>query len=532
VKAPAAYGILLVVFLAGAGTLVVELAAVRLLAPWYGTSSGVWTNVIGVILLALALGYLAGARLCLCADPLRALGACLLLSAAATAWLPAGAGPVAGWFLPAGLRLDEAATLLTWGSLASALVLFFPPAALLGCVGPLAVEALQRRQGGHAGVHGGRVLAAGTLGSLAGTFLTTHVGLPVLGLTRTFLATAAGLAVCGLALCLRPRAAGGARLLALVAGAAVVAALAGSRLVRRPPAGGAVLVEARETAYQSVRVVATPDASGPTRRLEVNEGFDSFQSVWQPEAGLLPPGYYYDQFALPAAWSGVATGGPPWRVLVLGLGAGTAWRVLEGALPVPIDATGVEIDPGVVRLARRHLGLPPEGTAGRRVLSGWDARAALCVLPGPYDQVVLDSYANQVEIPAHLSSVEFFRQVRVRLAAGGWVSANVGGFGLQDPVVAAVGRTLAAAFERRALAVAVPFSRNVVIFARRDAEPPEPGSEAFAAPLARAAGTFAIPGTWRWFEPGVGPPLTDDKNPIDALERRSIREAPEALAGA
>ena len=38
--------------LAGAATMVVELAAVRLLAPWFGTSMVVWTNVIAVVLLA------------------------------------------------------------------------------------------------------------------------------------------------------------------------------------------------------------------------------------------------------------------------------------------------------------------------------------------------------------------------------------------------------------------------------------------------------------------------------------------------
>ena len=54
--------LLLWVGLAGAATMIVELSAVRMVSPWFGASSGVWTNVIGVILLALAAGYLLGAR--------------------------------------------------------------------------------------------------------------------------------------------------------------------------------------------------------------------------------------------------------------------------------------------------------------------------------------------------------------------------------------------------------------------------------------------------------------------------------------
>src|SRR5262245_45693578 len=107
---PRALGLLLWVALAGAATMSVELSAVRMVSPWFGASSVVWTNVIGVILLALALGYLAGARwagrksieLCLAL----ALGA----SAVFTALLPWLAAPVCRWFMPEGLPLEQAGT--------------------------------------------------------------------------------------------------------------------------------------------------------------------------------------------------------------------------------------------------------------------------------------------------------------------------------------------------------------------------------------------------------------------------------------
>jgi hypothetical protein len=177
------------------------------------------------------------------------------------------------------------------------------------------------------------------------------------------------------------------------------------------------------------------------------------------------------------------------------------------------------------------MDLPAEGTEGRRILAGWDARAALTWLAGPYDQVVVDCYANQVEIPPHLASLEFFRELRARLRPGGWLSVNVSGFGLDDPVVAAVARTMAAAFEERALALRVPFAHNVVVHVRRDDEPPAPGGAPFSTPRAREAGARAIEGMWRWFEPAQGARLTDDLNPIEALQRRSILEAAGRLVG-
>ena len=157
----------------GAGTMTVELSAVRLLAPWFGTSLVVWSNVIAVVLLALALGYLVGGRLSGSGRPLCTLGWMLCLAAGTTALIPLVSGPVAAAFLPAGLTLGEAADVVKWGSLAAALTLFLVPAALLGTVAPLAVEAVQeleRRTAGHAG---GSVLCASTLGSLAGVFGTS-----------------------------------------------------------------------------------------------------------------------------------------------------------------------------------------------------------------------------------------------------------------------------------------------------------------------------------------------------------------------
>jgi spermidine synthase len=459
----------------------------------------------------------------------------LLAAGLSAAWTPALAAPVCASFLPQGLSLQQAASLSIWGSLAASLCLFLPPALLLGSVGPLTVELVAVRRGGHAGNAGGRVLCASTLGSLAGTFATTHVLVPHLGLQASFVAAGALLACLGAIALIgsRPGALGHAG--AACVGAALFFAAGDAGAWRKPsPLAGMSVRAERESAYQSLRVVDDTTWSTPLRLLQVNEGLDSFQSVWQERRGLLGAGFYYDLFALPP-WLARARG--PWRTLALGLGAGTAFRVLEGALPDGVEPVlvGVEIDPEVVELGREHFELDTQTHA---VLGGYDARLALRALSAEFECVLLDAYANQVEIPAHLCSVEFFGEVRARLAPGGWLAVNAGGFGADDPVLVALGRTLSRAFGS-ALALRVPRARNWVLFARNGSELPRPRADGACVgadweleglvPRALLQ-PLRLPGSAVWFEDDpAAEVLSDDRNPMETLQRRSLDEGLERL---
>lgn len=508
--------------------MVVELAAVRLIAPWFGTSQTVWTNVIGVVLLALAVGYLAGARLSRRERPERALGWVLAAAASTAAWLPALAPRVAGTFLPEGLALDEVAGLLRWGSLATALVLFLPPALFLGCVSPICAEIVERARGAGAGSAGGRVLCASTLGSLVGTFSTSYWLVPVAGLTKTFLAAGVVLALLAAFVLIASK-----RSIGAGAGVLLVAAAFAPGEMPRPAPKDGVVVAARESPYQSVRVVRRPATDGgrERRELQVNEAFDSFQSVWVPGLGLIGDGSYYDVFALPAWWSERREG--TWRLCVLGLGAGSTFRVVEGTLPrgMELDAIGVEIDPVVVELGREWMELAPGPK--RRVLAGWDARTALAhLLDERFDQIVVDAYANQMEIPPHLCTREFFELVRERLVPSGVVCVNVGAFSLADPVLDGVGGALAAGMRARAVALRVPFSRNVVLVSRRDGMLPGTTDPAFVpaeSPVATLADQLALPGAQRAFLPERDAVLTDDRCDVELRQLASIARARDAL---
>jgi len=299
---------------------------------------------------------------------------------------------------------------------------------------------------------------------------------------------------------------------------------------------GQTLLARAESPYQSVRIVADESGERPLRLLQVNEGTDSFQSAWQPEPGLLPEGYYYDAFALPAWW---ADARGRWRVLVLGLGGGTTFRVLAGASPpgVTLALNGVELDRTVLALAREYLDLDvpaarpgPGDPAG--VVGGLDARVALRLYGEPFDEIVLDCYANQVEIPPHLCTLELFGELRGHLAPGGWLAMNLGGFGFDDPVVSAVAETCATAWGAPVALVRVPLSRNFVLFARRDAPLPIVEGEGGEARVGRVPDSFRgvlgaleLDGSAHLVRPRATAPLVDDHAPVEELQLRSILEA-------
>jgi spermidine synthase len=504
--------------------MIVELAAVRLLAPWFGASQIVWTNVIAVILLALSLGYVLGGRLAARCNPVASLGLALILAGLWVVGLPWLAPSLARQCVPQDMALHEAAELLAWASLALASLVFLPPATLLGTVCPLAIEALSSLRPISAGRTGGLVLCASTAGSLVGVFSTSLVLIPHLGIRLTFLLAGSLLLVAGAAawfLWLRSAVHGTAAsavVILLAAGAA-----RGGMPGPPPPAGFRELAH-RESAYQYIRVVeqAAPVAM---RFLKVNEGLDSFQSVWQPTAGLLPDGFYYNDFLLPACW---VDPGSIKRVLVLGLGAGTVIRVFDRKDWSGTSFLGIELDSAIIAMARDYFGLSEEEDR-LEVQSGLDARVALQIGSEKFDQIVVDCYSNQFEIPPHLCTREFFGEVHARLSPGGWLTANVGGFGFDDPVVSTVAATCAAAFGTAVLLVRVPMSRNITLLARRDARVPwdhgvlEPATSS-ASPLTLRA--RQLPGFARVVYPSSGGRiLTDDSCPIERLQRVALLES-------
>ena len=400
-------------FVAGAGSLAVEICASRLLAPYFGSSTVVWANLIGVVLAALALGYWLGGRVADRWPEPRLLGWIVAVAAALVAVVPFVARPL----LDAGVeQLDEASAGAVVGSFLGVLALFAPPVILLGMVAPFAIR-LALTGVETAGAVAGRLYALSTAGSLVGTFLSALVTIPLFGTQRTLLAVAVLL--------------GGAA--SLLAGPrALVVAAASLVLAAVPPGavkGSAGLLHEEESLYQYVQVLERADGR---RVLRLNEGVAN-HSVWRP-GEVLTGGPWDVPLALPPL-----VGRPLRTVAILGNAGGTTARAIGRYYP-QARVDGVELDPVVSRVGRKWLGL---GDNPRLVVHDADARPFLRRSDERYDLVVVDAY-RQPYVPFYLATREFFRLVRERLAPGGVVALNVAVVPGDDRLVEGVAGTLAA----------------------------------------------------------------------------------------
>src|SRR4051795_13427896 len=83
----------LVAAVVGAASLGAEIAAARLLAPWFGASTIVWANTIATVLVALSAGYWVGGRLADRDPTVEGLCRLVLVAAALLAAVPFVAEP-------------------------------------------------------------------------------------------------------------------------------------------------------------------------------------------------------------------------------------------------------------------------------------------------------------------------------------------------------------------------------------------------------------------------------------------------------
>src|SRR3954447_5004997 len=477
------------VVVVGFSSLGAEIAAARLMAPFFGASTVIWANTIAVVLVALSAGYRLGGRLADRRPSREALAGLVLLASVLLAAVPLVAHP----FLSLSVRaFDTLSVGAFFSSLFGVLVLVAVPVLLLGAVSPWALR-LRLADVSHAGEVAGRLYAVSSAGSLAGTFAAALVLIPHLGTQRTFLVLAA-VPACVAALELRAQWA--------AVPVALIAALALPVGTVKPAETGRVLYET-ETPYQYARVVELPDG---TRRLELNEG-QAIHSLWKPRTVLT--GNYWDGFLVLPFANGAS--GPPGRIAILGTAGGTVARAYAHFYPATrIDA--VDIDGKLFDIGRRWFGLTPRPQL--RTIAQ-DARPFLRGTHERYDAIFVDAY-RQPYIPFYLATREFFALVRDHLRPNGTVIVNIGHPRDSPALERALTATLRAVFPH--LARDPIASTNTLLMA---STVPLDGVRLHAAPVSPELRGLAAA---QRLEPPLtgGSVFTDDRAPVEWLIDTSI----------
>lgn len=167
----------IVVFISGALVMIFEIIGSRILAPYIGTSTYIWTSLIGVILGSLSLGYWLGGKTADKKPKLQFLAGIMFLGGTFLSITILLQNVVLAIISTATLRLE-------FKSILAALILFAPASVLFGFVTPYAVR-LKIQNVEMAGKTVGRLYALSTIGSILGTFLAGFFLLPFVGSIRT-----------------------------------------------------------------------------------------------------------------------------------------------------------------------------------------------------------------------------------------------------------------------------------------------------------------------------------------------------------
>ncbi|SDN86328.1 Spermine/spermidine synthase [Lutimaribacter pacificus] len=386
-----------------AASLVVEIVAGRMLAPYVGMSLYTWTSIIAVVLAGFSAGHWAGGRIA------------EMQSARALRWT--------GWgMIGAALSTAAALFLLRWGAaavlpmtenqivaiVALCSIAFFLPSFFAGVPAPVLAQIAVAANPGTSGRALGAMFAAGAIGAIAGTLLAGFVFISWLGSAGTLVAvTLSYLAAAALLLLWARRA--GAAVAWLWTGLSFLAglALAGAALAQPSPC-------TRESDYFCIRTVdISADPNSPVHMMVLDH------LVHGRGARDLPDVMFYDSAALFDLLAQARMGRRDFSAFFIGGGTFSVPRKWAQTTP-PAAVTVAEIDPAVTEVAIRDFWFDP----ARATVLTEDARAALRNRPDRYDVIVGDAFTD-IAVPPHLITREFFELVRDRLEPGGSYLMNV-----------------------------------------------------------------------------------------------------------
>ncbi len=405
-----------IIFVTGGATLALELLASRVMTPYFGVSLYIWTGILSITLVALAVGYWWGGRLAAAlarAQRPDRLYTTFLLMPALSALSLVIVCLIYPYVFPLLAQMD-----LVLGAFIACLLLLAVPLVMTSAMNPLLIALNMRRrtQPAHAGDAGaGRVFFTSTIGSVAGVAVTAFWLIPTFSNFVALLIVALCLALLPLAALRRgEQPVAGRRGLVAATALAVVAAggllwQADAYLGRMWPVKYSGLdwtIEASVASmFGTVKVLKSSpiDNRGRFVRVYFHDGLVQNRMYSDGQSFSF---YTYALEAIALAHR------PDMRsALALGLGAGVVPKRLAAR---GIDVTAVEIDPASFVVARRFFGLSETNVKAVQA----DARTYLRSCAGKHDVVIIDLFHGD-GTPDYLITRNFFADLRACLAPGG-----------------------------------------------------------------------------------------------------------------
>ncbi len=425
--------LLLVVFLAGIGTLGIEMVMPRLLAPFFGTSQPIWAVVIGMTLAYLAIGYRLGGWLADRRPDERVLYQLIAWAGFICGFIPLIARPILS-FAQQSLNMIAAGGLIA--ALLAVVLLFAAPVILMAMVGPFAIRLQIHRVSegiSAAGRTAGSISALSTLGSIVGTFLTVLVLIPTIGSERTIYLFAGFLLILGIV---------GLRDLRYGLMLLVIVALAAFTQNTRDTIKSAdcyrcQLLTEDESQYNYIQVAQQTldmqDGSTDERIvLILNEGqaiHSSFRTRYRQTGDaldVLTGGGPWDYFAVTPYFYPRRDPATVTSMALLGSAAGTIPKQFLAIYGAQTRIDAVEIDPRITELGQAYFDLEAgDARYPNYTVHTMDARYWLATTSQTYDVIGMDAY-HQPYIPFHLTTREFFQDVQAHLTPDGVAVVNAG----------------------------------------------------------------------------------------------------------
>ena len=393
------------VFVSGALVMIYEIVGSRILAPYIGTSTYVWTSLIGVILASLSLGYWLGGKTADKKPEIKILAGVLFLAAA---------------FLSVTILLHNfvlytiatTALGLELKSILAALILFAPASVLFGFVTPYAVR-LKMQTVENAGKTVGRLYALSTVGSILGTFLAGFFLLPFVGSLRTLYLIAGVLLL--LSILLAPFKLSSTNLFVIL----LFLSATGANEFYNFALFQQIGLRDFDTEYSRIRVFNTVDSKTGKPITALSTDPLSIQSAIFHDSDELVLSYAR-HFHLFRHFK------PDFQETLIIGGAGYSFpRDFVRRYPnATIDV--IEIDPQTTEIARQYFRLENHPNIeifhedGRVFLNRVEAEKS-----EKYDVVFIDAFGSLYSIPFQLTTIEAVRKINVALKPDGVAILNM-----------------------------------------------------------------------------------------------------------